>query len=537
MQGTGGGKRDRVLIEPGGLRRGAVRLRDATVALDQVSRRVDGEGMPEMPDGMAAFVRTELEHIATLLTDQTVTFQESAVELDRRAFWTDIADAIAGGTQLSAAQTRTFVSYLEDGTLVGYAEPWQAELAGSYVGTLYRSQLQDPERLTELSAILAQNEANAGFSAGFVQSFGAGPLLGVPGVLQGMEIAPLYRPGTRAGLGAQPALAAAAPGVARQLGAAGYRLERDPRDLLTPFSLAFATAVASGKLDRETEDEVAGHDDTWAVGQLVSQGDLSTQFLVGLAGSGLARRVLAESAGAEPQAYALGGLWSGGATLPVDGKTLVLQSLARQPEAAGRALMAPLALGPEAFTGPDAAAAQKLATPLELLYRYGRFDDGGASFAAAFARGVDGLLDADDPDAAADLAERMGSEVLRDARDPRLHELGPVTDSLAAVLGRHYLGDLHAAAAGSVSAFDWDGDADGALGSSTRGLAFSHLQTIGLLRAFLDRPETGDRILVDIGRYQAELADANAVPKPPVPDWIERLRGFDRLLTAARTRS
>ncbi|HEY1367501.1 MAG TPA: hypothetical protein VGF23_10320 [Gaiellaceae bacterium] len=535
MQRTGGGNRDRVLIEPGGLRRGARRLRDANVELEQVSRRMDAEAMPEMPDGMVAFVRTELERIAALLADQTVTYRESSVELDRRAFWTDIADAIASGTQLTATQTRTFVSYLKDGTLVGYAEPWQAELAGSYVGTLYRSHLEDPQRLTELSDILAQNEANAGFSAGFVQSFGSGSLLGVPRVLQGMEVAPLYRPGTRDGLAATPPLAAAAPGVAERLGTAGYRLERDPRELVTPFSLAFATAVASGKLDRKTEDEVAGHDDTWAVGQLASQGDFSTQFLVGLAGGGLVRRVLAEATGAQPQAYAFGAFWSGGATLPVDGKTLVLQSLARRPDAAGRALMAPLAFGPEGFTGPEAAAAQKLGTPLELLYRYGRFDDGGASFAAAFAKGVDGLLEAGDPAAAADLAERMGSEVLRDARDPNLHDLGIVTDSLAGVLGKHYLGDLHAAAAASVSAFDWDGDGDGALGSSTMGLAFSHRQTIGLFRAFLDRPETGDRILVDIGRYQAELADANAVPRPPVPDWVDRLRGFDRLLTAART--
>jgi hypothetical protein len=164
------GKGTKVLIEPGGLRRGATRLRDATVELNQVSSRVDGEGMPEMPPGMTAFVRTQLERIAALLADQTVTYQESAVELDRRAFWTDISDAMVNHAQLTGAQYRTFVSYLKDGTLVGYAEPWQAELAGSYVGTLYRSQLEDPERMTELSDILAQNEGNAGFSAGFVES-------------------------------------------------------------------------------------------------------------------------------------------------------------------------------------------------------------------------------------------------------------------------------------------------------------------------------------------------------------------------------
>src|SRR5262249_30518278 len=163
--------------------------------------------------------------------------------------------------------------------------------------------------------------------------------------------------------------------------------------------------------DRESEDEVADHEDAWAVGQLVSKGSLSTQFLVGLTGRGLVQRVLAEAAGAQPEAYALGGLWSGGGTLPVDGKTLILQSLARHPEAAGRALLAPLTVGPESTAGAEAAA--QLRTPLELLYRYGRFDDGGTSFAAAFARGVEGLLGADDPAAAADLAEHMGSEVLR----------------------------------------------------------------------------------------------------------------------------
>jgi hypothetical protein len=531
MQRTGGGHSDKILIEPDGLRRGSRRLRDATIELNQVARRVNGEGMPEMPPGMTAFVRTELERIAALLSDQTVTYEQSSVELDRRAFWTDIADAMVTRTQLTAARYRTFVSYLKDGTLVGYAEPWQAELAGSYVGTLYRSHLEDPDRLGELSDILARNEGDAGFSAGFVQSFGATHLLAVPRVLQGMELAPLYRSGASAALGSQPPLASAAPGVAKRLGAAGYRLDRDPRDLLTPFSLAFASAVSSGKLDREPEDEVAGHEDAWAVGQLVSKGTLSTQFLVGLTGRGLVQRVLAEAAGAQPEAYALGALWSGGGTLPVDGKTLILQSLARHPEAAGRALLAPLTVGPESVAASGAA---QLRTPLELLYRYGRFDDGGSSFAVAFARGVEGFLGTDDPAAAADLAEHMGSEVLRDARDPNLHDLGVVTDSLAGVLGKHYLGDLHAAAAGSVSAADWDGDADGALGSSTNGLAFSHRQTVGLLRAFLDRPETGNRFLVDMGRYQAELADENAVPNPPVPDWVERLRSFDRLLTAAR---
>ena len=62
---------------------------------------------------------------------------ESAIELERRALWAEIADELIAGVPLSAALLRQFLDGLRDGSLVRYAEPWQAELAGEYVAGIY----------------------------------------------------------------------------------------------------------------------------------------------------------------------------------------------------------------------------------------------------------------------------------------------------------------------------------------------------------------------------------------------------------------
>ena len=64
--------------------------------------------------------------------------REAAVELTRRALWAEIADKLASGTDLSDSQLREFNAWLMDGSMLRYANSYQAGLAGDFVGAAYR---------------------------------------------------------------------------------------------------------------------------------------------------------------------------------------------------------------------------------------------------------------------------------------------------------------------------------------------------------------------------------------------------------------
>ena len=130
---------------------------------------------------------------------------------------------------------------------------------------------------------------------------------------------------------------------------AGQDLEHDPvGDLLAPFALALANATYSGRLSRTVEDEIAHDEDTWATAQLLHTGVFGTRFLLECFRTGVVDQIVEhsryDSAGvlaSEPQGdpYSLGRYWSEGEDgLPDDPKELVLNALARNPEAAREAL-------------------------------------------------------------------------------------------------------------------------------------------------------------------------------------------------------
>ena len=78
--------------------------------------------------------------------------------------------------------------------LMRFADPWQAEAAGRYIGSIYRENFEEPERLFELAQILRASQVWApttaeveAFSAGFVTTFGAKNLVEVPRIIQAVE--------------------------------------------------------------------------------------------------------------------------------------------------------------------------------------------------------------------------------------------------------------------------------------------------------------------------------------------------------------
>src|SRR5262249_51517628 len=141
------------------------------------------------PEGMASAVSSELKGLIPKLDAESGTYTVSADELDRRAYWTDIADMVMNAYPLSQQQLTTLVSNLADGNLVGYVETWQAEEIGAFVGRQYSGNFHDVGKLAELSDILRQNEGDANFDAGFIRGFGAANLVDVPRVMQAAEYA------------------------------------------------------------------------------------------------------------------------------------------------------------------------------------------------------------------------------------------------------------------------------------------------------------------------------------------------------------
>src|SRR5207253_5492246 len=90
----------RILVNPADLRRGAQRLRELSGELKVATGRLQRAPVPEtappadgVPDAVHA-LGARLDVLVQPLVD-------SAVELDRRAFWADIADQLAAGYPLT----------------------------------------------------------------------------------------------------------------------------------------------------------------------------------------------------------------------------------------------------------------------------------------------------------------------------------------------------------------------------------------------------------------------------------------------------
>jgi hypothetical protein len=533
----------RIVIDPTELRRGATRIRDASRELSVAARSLGSLSMPEMPPGVAGEVEAGIASVTSHLQGMAPTLSEDAVELERRALWAEIADRLQAGYPLEGSQLREFLAWMKDGSLLRYATEEQAGLAGGYVGAMYRDRFRHPQDLFDLAQILHASQQNAfgdelaAFSAAFVERFGAENLVEVPRVIQAIEWAHVIT--NQLTTVDQRVL----NDVAREWG--DNELDKDPvRDLLAPFSLALANATYSGRLSRTVEDEIAHDDDTWATAQLLHTGLFGTRFLLECFRTGVVDKVVEHSRyrslgglAEEPQdaPYTLGRFWDEGdhEGLDWDTKQLVLDALARNPDAARAALTTPLeGAEPWDLYGQQ----QEVTNPIRLLYDYGAFDDDGAAFGRAYEAAADDLF-ADPRDA--DALDR-GNLLTLDVLDRVLHgdrdDLGGVTDALAHDLGDHHLDALHLDAA-AARPDDVDGGRAGYVDPTIdHRIHLSRQELVDALAAVTDREDAGRTFLADAARYQADTILAGT-QEPPRMDgdysWAFRAGAFDHLLMEA----
>jgi hypothetical protein len=531
----------RIAIDPTELRRGATRIRDGAVELSYAACQVGSLPMPEMPAGVAGEVGAGIAAAASQLRAIFPTLNEDAVELERRALWTEIADRLQAGYPLEGSQLREFLAWMKDGSLLRYATEAQAELAGGYVGAMYRDPFKDPEELFELARILHRSQANGpsdaldAFSAAFVESFGAENLVEVPRVIQAIEWAHVIN--NSMSMEVDPHLLRE---VALEWGS--EELDKDPvNDLLAPFALALANATYSGRLSRTVEDEIAHDEDTWATAQLLHTGVFGTRFLVECFRSGVVDRIVEHSryqglgVGIEEPQYApyTLGAFADGEGLAWDTKQIVLEALARNPEAAREALTTPL----EGVEPWDLFGQQhEVTNPIQLLYDYGEFDDDGRAFGHAYNAAADELFadprDTDAVDQGNLLTLAVLDRVLHGDRDG----LGGVTDALARDLGDHHLEALHIqAAAGHPT--DLDGGRAGYVDPSEDHLIhLSRQELVDVLAAITERDEAGRAFLGDAARYQAATILAGTETAPGFTSefsWAHRAGSFTELLREA----
>ena len=526
MRASGGGGVT-ILIDPTSLRRAASRLHDVAGELTSVAGTVVCPALPEMPPGLAPAVAGRLSDLGRTLATAQKTIADSSVELIRRAFWTEIADELITGTPLGAAQLAQFKAWLRDGSLVRYAEPWQAELAGRYVGTLYRGHIDDPRQLVELSDILRRSAADVDFSVGFVQGFGAANLAHVPRVIQSMEwgqALSLFGPGT-------DPYQDGSLGV--RLATEGYRLDRDPRALLSTFAMALAVATSSGRVDRDEEEELAAQPDHWAVAQLLANDErFGTTFLQQVFRHEVVDEIVREGPGqlsfGVPTSYApIGGKF--GHPLPTDVKTIALEAIARNGDAAAAVLSQPL---PHAVFVMSPWERRETADPIDILYRFGNWSDDGRAVAHVYAAAVDRLheqLDGQRLDAvtrANSITKAFAEQTLHAP-----HALGAVTDALAQDLAAHHMPSLYDAA-GAMNGGDhiWLAPPeDGArLDMGVRALR-------DLMVKFEDRPAAAHAFFTAAAREQAELilANTHAPPTPETSAWTVKVGAFNTVLMNA----
>src|SRR3954470_1687797 len=105
-----------IMLEPESLHRGATHLRDIAGRLTTITTL----GCPMIPNlgPGCGDVAGEVSHIQGMLTRHSQRLAKSASELDKRAFFAEIADSLYAHAPLSAAQLATLMKYLhEEGSL------------------------------------------------------------------------------------------------------------------------------------------------------------------------------------------------------------------------------------------------------------------------------------------------------------------------------------------------------------------------------------------------------------------------------------
>lgn len=432
---AGGG--GRIVVNPAELRRGAKRLRGLGADLRTFRGRLRGATLPAMPSDLIGPIRSGVEEIATLLDSIPPPLEESAVELERRALWAEIADELIAGVPLSGTQLRQFMEGLRDGTLVRYAESWQAELAGAYVAGKYADTYKDPDELIELARILQANdgagEASGAFYAGFVERFGS-RIADIPRVIQAME----WTPSMSLGGYDDPFVDFE---LGRQLAYDGYELPVDPVELLGAFAIALAMGTASGRVSASVEHEIAWDEDRWAVAQLMHKGMFGANFLKEAFQSIVVSDIQRDAVrfGPDMTAYMQIGMGDNeGPSIATDERELVLRALLLNGEGAALALSAPL---PDEVYIASRWAPVETRDPVAVLYA-ADWDDDGRLFADVYREATTWAQS----EAPTPGTSRQGNEItlqlIERASNEYRGDLGAVTDALAEDIARHHVRSL-----------------------------------------------------------------------------------------------
>lgn len=517
--GGGGGV---VLIDPDSLRRAASRLKGIAGELNTVS--FGDDVFPAMPPGVLAVVQEALAAAADTVGPTAPDLEATVVELTRRAFWAEYADAMSSGYVLTGPAAQEFYGYLRDGTLMRYATPDEAAAAGKELALLSQGFRDDQSKLFLMAASLkgvegsAKGETLNAFCGAFVNQFGAKNVELVPRVIQAME----YGRPIAFGQSTDPLLLR---DVARNW--TDQKLQTDPLDLIAPLSLALANATVARSLTSSFEDEIANSKDTWSTAALLSTGVFEKSFLLKCFQTGVVQqiaddsryysvRAMGETAPVDP--YALGRFYTEGkGGLPVDTKSIVLDALARNPAAAEEALQF------DAWKNGPVQVFDRMGNqvpvedPLTLIYQYGHFDDNGTAFGHAYVAATDYLAGHDRPG---------GTELTRSALTNLLDSpqggMSTFKDAIGTDLGAHHIQDLF------DSAVDDDGGHDVVAIVHGDGLRFAQTTLDDTLRSLSDRPSALAPVLHAGAVYQAALIE-NGTSQPPGSDtsWAYKAGAFD----------
>jgi len=547
MRDDGGGGGGVVLIDPDSLRRAASRLKGIAGELGAVS---PGDAtLPAMPPGVLAVVQQALAAVADTVGTTPPDLEATVVELTRRAFWAEYSDQLMAGYVLSGPAKQEFYNYLRDGSLLKYAGPEEAAAAGKELALLSNGFQDDQSKLLLMAASLKGVEgATTGenlnaFCGAFVNQFGTKNIEAVPRVIQAME----WGRAIYFGNSTDPLLMR---DVARNW--TDQDLQTDPvDDLLAPLSLALANATVAGTVTRQFEDEIADNKDTWATATLLSSGVYQKDFLLECFKTGVVQKIADDSRfystlsmGELPDVdpYALGRMYGDGhGGLPVDTKSIILDALSRNPEAAAAALNL------ESLDDPvqvyDRMGNQvSVGDPMTLLYQYGHFEDHGAAFGHAYLAATNELngdykqgvppYDGARADATA-LTQNALVQMLGSDHDG----MSDFKQALAGDLVRHHIGDLYDSAYRMQSFPDpqgvhVSGDESGVANSAVPSgqLELSKDALVKTIDHLAQNDSALNTFLHGSAAYQASLIEANTATPLSAndhPEWAKSIGAFD----------
>jgi hypothetical protein len=530
---TAGPYGGRIVINPAELRRGSKRLKDMSGDLKVAAGQLVHAPTPVTAPGVAG-VPAAVHELGSTLDSLVEPLTSSAIELDRRALWAEIADQLVAGLPLTGKQLAEFMTGLRDGTLVKYAEPWQADLAGQYLGNMYRSSYKDgPDKLRELVTILRANggvfdETHGAFFSGFINTFGATNVAHIARVIQEMEVPGGYS--TVDGWHDNDQW--------YKYFRDGARLDdKDAMDFMTTFGMAVAVATYTGQLTRWAPgaEETIGYDgDAWSVAQLLSyKGTFGATFLRDVFQNGVIAQIgrNAGNLGLHPWESEI--RIGGDHGISTDQTRLILDALERNPHAVALALSDPVP--------PQLQISNLLQgnpNPIAILYDHMDWQDGGKEFASLYKTGVDWCFQNGDEARAYGMTASL---IDRTISSDWAH-LDPMTDALAHDLADHHMPDLFLSSTGAYTGGEsgdfqagWIGypEVDGVKGLH---LILKKDELISLVRAMSDQPSADQIFLSGARDYQADIIRTHAT-EPAVSGgnllWATQLGDFDGIVMNA----